>query len=122
VRLWSLSFWLNATAGSDEAVYSQGGKTGIIGFPMPRKEVRMIRLAATLAAAFLLCTVTAQGSQQGQQAMRNFKAMDNCAKQAQAAYPEFNAVANAKRDAKLKECLNAGALPPRQPVSQPQSR
>ena len=48
--------------------------------------------------------------------------MDSCARQAQTAYPEFNAEANAKRDAKLKDCLNANGLPPRQPQAQPGSR
>ena len=51
-----------------------------------------------------------------------WRAMDSCARQAQTAYPEFTAEANAKRDAKLKECLNANGLPPRQPLGQPQSR
>ena len=45
--------------------------------------------------------------------------MDVCAKQAQAAYPDFNAESNAKRDAKLKECLNANGLPPREPSGRP---
>jgi hypothetical protein len=45
--------------------------------------------------------------------------MDVCAKQAQAAYPEYSTESNAKRDAKLKECLNANHLPPRQPLSRP---
>jgi hypothetical protein len=48
--------------------------------------------------------------------------MDNCAKQAQTAYPDFSAESNAKRDAKLKECLNANGLPPRAPLAQPGSR
>lgn len=41
--------------------------------------------------------------------------MDNCAKQAQAAYPNLDAESNAKRDAKLKTCLELYQLPPRQP-------
>ena len=48
--------------------------------------------------------------------------MDTCAKQAQTAYPDFSAESNAKRDAKLKECLNANDLPPREPLGQPESR
>ena len=43
-------------------------------------------------------------------------------KQAQAAYPDYNAEANAKRDAKLKECLNSGNLAPRQTLSPPLPR
>jgi hypothetical protein len=54
--------------------------------------------------------------------LNNWKAADKCAKQAQAAYPDYNAEANAKRDAKLKECLNASTLAPRQPLSPPPPR
>ena len=45
--------------------------------------------------------------------------MDNCAKQAQTAYPNFDADSNVKRDAKLKSCLEIYQLPPRQPSAQP---
>ena len=55
-------------------------------------------------------------------AVADWKAADKCAKQAQAAYPDYSAEANAKRDAKLKECLSGGNLAPRQPVSQPPPR
>jgi hypothetical protein len=65
---------------------------------------------------------TAEASQQGQTAVGSWKAADKCAKQAQAAYPDYSAEANAKRDAKLRECLNAGNLAPRQPLSQPPPR
>jgi hypothetical protein len=82
----------------------------------------MNRLVFSLAAALVLSTAGAQATQQGQAAVKSWKQMDNCAKQAQAAYPEFSAESNAKRDAKLQECLNSGNLPPRQPLSQPQSR
>jgi hypothetical protein len=82
----------------------------------------MNRFALLLAAAFVISSVGAQATQQGQTALSNWKRMDNCAKQAQAAHPEYSAEANAKRDAKLKECLNANSLPPRQPLSQPQPR
>jgi len=51
-----------------------------------------------------------------------WKSADKCAKQAQAAYPDYSAEANAKREAKLKECLSNGNLPPRQPLSQPPPR
>jgi len=54
--------------------------------------------------------------------LRNFKTMDVCARQAQAAYPDFNADSNAKRDAKLKECLRVYGLPPREPLAQPGAR
>jgi membrane protease subunit (stomatin/prohibitin family) len=76
----------------------------------------MNRLALQLAALLLLIGA-AEASQQGQTVANSWKAADKCAKQAQAAYPDYSAEANAKRDAKLKECLNAGNLAPRQPLS-----
>jgi len=82
----------------------------------------MNRVGIPLAAVLLLLAGTAQASQQGQGVVNSWKAADKCAKQAQAAYPDYNAEANAKRDAKLKECLNAGNLPPRQPLSLPPPR
>jgi membrane protease subunit (stomatin/prohibitin family) len=82
----------------------------------------MNRLGIPLAAVLLLLAGTAQASQQGQGVVNSWKAADKCAKQAQAAYPDYNAEANAKRDAKLKECLNAGNLAPRQPLSPPPTR
>ena len=75
-----------------------------------------------LIAALLLFAGAAEASQQGQVVLNNWKAADKCAKQAQAAYPDYSAEANAKRDAKLKECLSGGNLAPRQPVSQPPPR
>ena len=82
----------------------------------------MNRLGIPLAAVLLLLAGTAQASQQGQGVVNSWKAADKCAKQAQAAYPDYNAEANAKRDAKLKECLNAGNLTPRQPLAPPPPR
>jgi hypothetical protein len=61
----------------------------------------------------LLLPAAAAASQQGVAAMKNWKAMDVCAKEAQTAFPDFTAEANAKRDAKLKECLASRNLPPR---------
>ena len=82
----------------------------------------MNRLGIPLAAVLVLLAGTAQASQQGQGVVNSWKAADKCAKQAQAAYPDYNAEANAKRDAKLKECLNAGNLAPREPLSPPPPR
>ena len=75
-----------------------------------------------LIAALLLFAGTGEASQQGQVVLNNWKAADKCAKQAQAAYPDYSAEANAKRDAKLKECLNNGNLAPRQTLSPPLPR
>ncbi len=76
-------------------------------------------LAFSLFAALVLSAVGAQATQSGQAALQHWKVMDVCAKQAQTAYPEYSTESNAKRDAKLKECLNANHLPPRQPLSRP---
>jgi len=72
----------------------------------------MNRFAAALVVLGL-ATAPASASQQGTVAMKNWKSMDLCARQAQAAYPDFTAEANAKRDAKLKDCLAGKNLPPR---------
>lgn len=80
------------------------------------------QLVLPLSALFVLSTVGAHASQQGQSALRGWKVMDICARQAQTAYPDFNAESNAKREAKLKECLNGANLPPREPLAQPGRR
>jgi hypothetical protein len=64
--------------------------------------------------AVLLVTGTAVATQQGQNVQNYWKVADKCAKQAQTAFPDYSAESNAKRDAKLKECLNANNLAPRQ--------
>ena len=81
----------------------------------------MNRFALPLAAA-LFSFGTAEASQQGQTVVKSWQAADKCAKQAQAAFPDYNAESNAKRDAKIKDCLSAGNLAPRQPLSQPPPR
>jgi hypothetical protein len=40
--------------------------------------------------------------------------MDFCAIEAQRAFPDFTAEANARRDAALKDCLARKNLPPRE--------
>ena len=82
----------------------------------------MKRLVLALAAAIVINCAGAQATQQGQQAIRSWKQADNCARQAQAAFPNFDADSNAKRDAKLKACLNANNLAPREPLSSPGQR
>ena len=68
------------------------------------------------AAGMVLGTGIAEAATaQGTTAMQRWKGMDNCARQAQAAFPDFSPDSNAKREAKLKDCLNANNLPPRQP-------
>jgi hypothetical protein len=76
-------------------------------------------LVFSLFVALVLSAGGAQATQSGEAALQRWRVMDVCAKQAQAAYPEYSTESNAKRDAKLKECLNANHLPPRQPLSRP---
>jgi Tfp pilus assembly protein FimT len=70
---------------------------------------------AIFAAALAMAPGLAVASQQGTQVIKNWKTSDKCAQQAQAAFPDFTAEANAKRDAKLKECLEINRLAPRAP-------
>jgi len=73
----------------------------------------MNRLAFAVALLGLLVSAAGQASQPGNQTVKNFKLMDQCAKEAQQAFPDFTTEAQAKRDAKLKECLASKNLPPR---------
>jgi hypothetical protein len=80
------------------------------------EETRMKRAIAILALLLVFAPGAAQAiSQQGVGVMRNWKTGDTCAKQAQSAFPDFTPEANAKRDAKLKECLETNHLAPREP-------
>lgn len=80
----------------------------------------MNRFAMTLPILALLLALApgaARASQQGVVATKKWKTMDVCAKQAQAAFPDYSADSQAKRDAKLKECLQGNNLPPRDPLA-----
>jgi hypothetical protein len=82
----------------------------------PAEETRMNRIITVLALLLAFAPGLARAaSQQASQVLKNWKTGDNCAKQAQAAFPDFTVEANAKRDAKLKECLEANRLAPREP-------
>jgi hypothetical protein len=99
---------LVANAIADPPAYSPAGGSA--------EETRMKRVIAILALLLVFAPGAAQAiSQQGAGVMRNWKTGDNCAKQAQTAFPDFTPEANAKRDAKLKECLEANHLAPREP-------
>ena len=74
----------------------------------------MKRLTWWLGLTALLAAGPAAATQSGLTAIRNWHAMDDCAHKAQQAFPDFTAESNAKRDAKLKECLEEHNLPPRQ--------
>jgi len=71
-----------------------------------------------LAIPLLFLTLApgaAWASQQGLVVMKNWKTMDQCASEAQRAFPDYTAESNAKRAAKEKECLAGKNLPPREP-------
>jgi len=74
---------------------------------------RLVIACLTLA----LAPVAARATQQGVVVTKNWMMMDQCAKEAQAAFPDFTAEAYAKRDAKEKECLAARNLAPREPLA-----
>ena len=74
-----------------------------------------------LAAALLvlvLIPAAALASQQGVVVVQKWKMSDKCTQQAQAAFPDFTPEANAKREAKLKECLAGQNLPLRESAPQ----
>ena len=73
----------------------------------------MRRLAIPLLV-LALAPASARASQQGIVVTKNWKVMDQCAKEAQTAFPDFTEEANAKRAAKEKECLAGKNLPPRE--------
>lgn len=80
----------------------------------------MLSFAATLLAlVFVLSPSAARASQQGVVVVQKWKLSDKCAQQAQTAFPDFTPEANAKREAKLKECLAGQNLPPRESAPQP---
>jgi hypothetical protein len=80
----------------------------------------VIRLgAAILTIGLCLASGTAFATLAGQAAIKKWAVMDQCEREAQAAFPDYSAEAVAKRDAKLNECLESKALPPRAPLSPP---
>jgi len=79
-----------------------------------RDRIRMNRLGIVLLI-LALAPAAARASQQGLLVTKNWKTMDQCAKEAQTAFPDFTADSNARRDAKEKECLAGKNLPPHEP-------
>jgi hypothetical protein len=79
----------------------------------------MSRIVSLLPMVFAVALAFGPGlaaaSQPGVQVIKNWKSSDKCAQQAQTAFPDFTPEANAKRDAKLKECLEGQRLAPRAP-------
>ena len=73
----------------------------------------MKRLAIPLLI-LALAPAASRASQQGIVVMKNWKTMDQCAKEAQTAFPDYTVDSNEKRAAKEKECLAGRNLPPRE--------
>lgn len=74
----------------------------------------MHRLAVAFAVfvAFVAFAAAAMASQPGQVVIKNWTVMDQCTQAARTAFPDYTADANAKREAKVKECLENKNLPP----------
>ena len=101
----------SATGKPCHAMVDDGTRSLFPGHPMNR-------LAAALPI-LLLIPAAALASQPGNVVVQRWKLMDKCTQQAQAAFPDFTPDANAKRDAKLRECLAGQNLPPREPPTTP---
>jgi hypothetical protein len=99
--VWSLSLTERATY----PLTSFPAKTG-------RRRAAAVLLASVLPA--ILPAGAHAVSLQGTVVVGKWKSMDKCEVEAQRAYPDFTAEANAKRDAKLKDCLAGQNLPPRE--------
>ena len=59
--------------------------------------------AVGLTAVLGFLAGSAHATGQGNTAIQKWKTMDVCARQAQAAFPDFTPYSNAKRDAKLRD-------------------
>jgi hypothetical protein len=69
---------------------------------------------AVVFFALALIPGAALASQQGQNVIKNWRSMDQCAKEAQTAFPDFTPESNTNRDIRLKDCLAGKNLPPRE--------
>jgi hypothetical protein len=81
----------------------------------------MIRRAGIIAFTVVLMLPAAAlaTTPQGMGMMRSWAATNRCAQQAQKAFPDYTPESNAKRDARLRECLAASNLPPRPSLEVP---
>jgi hypothetical protein len=79
-----------------------------------RDRIAMNRLAIALLI-LALAPAAARASQQGIVVLKNWRVMDQCAREAQTAFPDYTADSNEKRAAKERECLAGKNQPPRGP-------
>jgi hypothetical protein len=109
--VWSLSLADSATHPPATIRKNEGAGRG------RRRAAPPLSIGVLMAMVFLVPTAAHAISGQAAIVMMKWKSMDKCAIEAQRAFPEFTAEANAKRDAKLKECLAIQNLPPRETPS-----
>jgi hypothetical protein len=73
---------------------------------------KTLRLALLIAAAgALLLPDPAKADQNWKSSSAVWKAMDNCTRAAQKAYPDYTPESNAKREASRQACLRSANLP-----------
>src|SRR3954469_1650462 len=115
IWLWSLSLAERATSPPARPPLE---KMGASRRPRHRCPIsaRLATIGTLLAIVFLPAAAHALSSQ-ATTATARWKSMNTCAIQAQRAFPDFTAESNAKRDAKLRECLAGQNLPPRETAS-----
>src|SRR6266699_1659680 len=105
VRYGAPDFWRAQPTLGPIPVYSRSR------FLVCRDRIRMKRLAMSLLV-LALAPAPSGASQQGIVVMKNWKTMDQCTREAQTAFPDYTADANAKRAAHERECLAKRNLPP----------
>src|SRR5215831_15662333 len=105
------------------AIHCTGVQNRLIASLRPRSRAagaKMDRVVAGFSLSCLIlfgaCTASA-GTPQANTVIQKWKVSDKCASQAQAAFPDFTAESNAKREASLKACLDSQMLPPREKLS-----
>jgi hypothetical protein len=114
VWLWSLSLAERATFPLARPPLAYPAATS--GSRRPRGRFAPVLPTAAVLASLILPAAAHALTSNAITAIARWKSMDKCAVQAQQAFPDFTAEANAKRDAKLKECLAGQNLPPRETI------
>lgn len=77
----------------------------------------MIRRVLACLMLVLSAAPSASATDTGLRMMRNWAEADKCTREAQQAFPDYSAEAYAKRDARVRDCLAAHHLPPREPLA-----
>ena len=77
----------------------------------------MASLARAALVLLLLLPYAARADNSQKDTGEAWRQTDRCAHEAFQKYPDYTPQSNAKREARLKECLAGANLPPRQPLS-----